>query len=57
MTAPVPHPAPVTQPTSERLFDEMFARIEALERAPRADMPDTFQRAHTWTFGSVGDIS
>ncbi len=57
MTAPVPHPDPVTRPSSERLLDELFARIEAVERAPRVAAPDLFQRAHTWTFGSTGDIS
>ena len=50
MTA-VPHPAPVVEPSTERLLAQAAARIEALERRRRADHDD-FDTHFAWIAGS-----
>lgn len=50
MTA-VPHPAPVVEPSTERLLAQAAARIEALERRRRADHDD-FDTHFAWIAGA-----
>jgi hypothetical protein len=47
----VPHPAPVVEPSTERLLAQAAARIEALERRRRADHDD-FDTHFAWIAGA-----